>query len=432
MIRISLAALLIAMATGSALAQAPGGRTDALAKRSFYLDYAAFRDSQSSDISLEIYYKIFSTGLAFQKWGDKYKANYTVDITVSHKKKQITGVSKDGNLVADTYKQTRAVDDFIINRVVFKIPADDYEMAARLSDPTSGELSRLKTEDVKLNEFMKRSPSLSSLEFVRETRPSENDSQFVRSNMVLIPSVSRVFGDEDPDLIVYYEIYNEPEFKGDYNVVYDLHAGDKKALSDTVQFPGTGATTIRVERFHVDNFQPGEYAVDLNVQSADKKFQLRTSADFVIGWSVLAIVKNDWKTALAQLRYVASPDEIKKLSGADTKDHIKSWEDFWKKKDPTPSTEENELKDEYYKRIRYSDLNFGNFGRDGWKTDMGMVYVIYGPPDEIEQHPFDIDAKPYQIWYYYTTKKVFTFVDINGYGDYELAYPYDGDIRGIH
>ena len=415
---------------GMALAQNPGDRPDELAKRAFYLDYAAFRDSLSSNIILEVYYKIFSADLSYQKSGDKYKANYSVDITVNHKGKQVTGISKDDNLVADTYKQTRAKDDFIINRIIFRVPPDDYELNANLSDPTSGDLMRAKKNDLKLKNLARDIPSLSSLEFAMEARAAAGgDSDFVKSNIVLIPSVSREYGEDEPEMIIYYEIYNKPEFNGTYQAIYSLQEGERKMLIDTVQFASTGKMTSRVERFQVDNFQPGEYKLLMKVQSPDNKVDLSANAVFLIGWSVMAIVRNDWPTAVRQLRYVASADEIKKLSDTGPENHVTAWEDFWKKKDPTPSTEENELRDEYYRRIRYSDLNFGNFGRDGWKTDLGMIYIKYGPPDEIERHPFDIDSKPYQIWYYYTIKRVFTFVDVNGYGDYELAYPYDGDIR---
>ena len=108
-----------------------------------------------------------------------------------------------------------------------------------------------------------------------------------------------------------------------------------------------------------------------------------------------------------------------------------TWNEFWKARDRSPNTTENEIKTEYYRRLRYADVNYGVFGRDGWKSDFGMVYITYGPPSEIERHPFDRDSKPYQVWYYYERKLRFLFVDHNGYGEYELQYPYDGDIRKL-
>jgi hypothetical protein len=54
---------------------------------------------------------------------------------------------------------------------------------------------------------------------------------------------------------------------------------------------------------------------------------------------------------------------------------------------------------------------------------MGMVYIIFGTPNNIERHPFDIDARPYEIWTYYENNREFIFVDISGFGDYRLQTP---------
>jgi len=61
-------------------------------------------------------------------------------------------------------------------------------------------------------------------------------------------------------------------------------------------------------------------------------------------------------------------------------------EQFWLRRDPTPDTEENEYKEEHYRRIAYANEHFAA-GIPGWKTDRGRVYIMYGPPDEIDAHP---------------------------------------------
>ncbi|MBM3760007.1 MAG: GWxTD domain-containing protein [Acidobacteria bacterium] len=58
-------------------------------------------------------------------------------------------------------------------------------------------------------------------------------------------------------------------------------------------------------------------------------------------------------------------------------------EEFWKRRDETPDTLENEAKEEHYRRIRYANERFRS-SQSGWKTDLGRVYITYGPPDEIE------------------------------------------------
>ncbi len=419
--------------TTMALAEDNPGIVDELAPQSFYIDYAAFADTAPNSMILEVYYKIFSSGLSFQKFGDKFKADYSVDITLNRKGKQVTGTSNDGSLVADNYKSSISKDDFIINMVTFHVAPDDYRLLATLKDPNVAEqLVRPRELNIKQKDFYKNKTNLSTIEFLRDATPAEGDTEFVKDGMRMIPSVSRTYGDEQPDLIFYYEIYNEnSKFNGEYLTIYTVSSGDRIYTADTSLFPSNGAKTPRLDKFKVDGLLPGDYRFTLQLSSPGTKLKAKIQTEFLIGWSVMALVKNDFKTAVEQLRYIATPDEMKKLNATPTAEHIKAWNDYWKSKDLTPSSPENEIKDEYYKRIRYADLNFGNFGRGGWKTDMGMVYVTYGPPDEIERHPFDIDAKAYQIWYYYGLKRTFRFVDFNGYGDYELIYPYDGDLRKL-
>jgi len=60
-------------------------------------------------------------------------------------------------------------------------------------------------------------------------------------------------------------------------------------------------------------------------------------------------------------------------------------EAFWQRRDPTPDTVENEFKEEHYRRIAYANERFSS-GIPGWRTDRGRMYIMWGPPDEIETH----------------------------------------------
>jgi len=60
---------------------------------------------------------------------------------------------------------------------------------------------------------------------------------------------------------------------------------------------------------------------------------------------------------------------------------------FWTRRDPSPATpNENEFKEEHYRRIAYANQKFAS-KIEGWKTDRGRIYIMFGPPDEIEMHP---------------------------------------------
>ena len=56
-----------------------------------------------------------------------------------------------------------------------------------------------------------------------------------------------------------------------------------------------------------------------------------------------------------------------------------------------------------------------------------MVYITLGPPNNVDRHPFDYDAKPYEVWEYYDQNLQFVFMDETGFGDYRLITPMYGD-----
>ena len=63
-------------------------------------------------------------------------------------------------------------------------------------------------------------------------------------------------------------------------------------------------------------------------------------------------------------------------------------ENFWLRRNPNPDSPENEFKEEHYRRIAYVNEHFTpTSGLPGWKTDRGRIYIVYGPPDELEAHP---------------------------------------------
>jgi GWxTD domain-containing protein len=84
--------------------------------------------------------------------------------------------------------------------------------------------------------------------------------------------------------------------------------------------------------------------------------------------------------------YIITEEERRAFKRLSTDDERENFiEQFWLRRDPTPDTEENEYKEEHYRRIAYANQNFPS-GIPGWKTDRGRFYIMYGPPDEIDDH----------------------------------------------
>jgi len=75
---------------------------------------------------------------------------------------------------------------------------------------------------------------------------------------------------------------------------------------------------------------------------------------------------------------------------------------FWQRRDPTPGTPRNEFMEEHYRRIAYTNQHFADTTVPGWKTDRGRIYIMFGPPDELDSHPQGDATKPYpyETWLY--------------------------------
>jgi hypothetical protein len=81
--------------------------------------------------------------------------------------------------------------------------------------------------------------------------------------------------------------------------------------------------------------------------------------------------------------------------------------------------------DEYYKRVAYAIIHFDSFV-DGWETDMGMIYIIFGAPDDIERSVLSQVQNTTEIWYYYQIQESFIFIDKDGFGNFRLSTPFLG------
>ena len=87
------------------------------------------------------------------------------------------------------------------------------------------------------------------------------------------------------------------------------------------------------------------------------------------------------------VRWIISDEEksaFKQLSNDEERDAF--IENFWLRRDPSPDTQENEYKEEHYRRIAYANEHFAA-GVPGWRTDRGRIYIMYGKPDQIDSHP---------------------------------------------
>jgi GWxTD domain-containing protein len=126
--------------------------------------------------------------------------------------------------------------------------------------------------------------------------------------------------------------------------------------------------------------------------------------------------------------WIIAPEERMAFSAlTNDEERDKFVEQFWQRRNPVPGSSENKSKAEHYRRIAYANTHFAA-STPGWKTDRGRIYIVYGPPDEVDGHPAAGDAKPFEFWRYHSIQERgvdrkdvdMTFVDVCSCGDYQL------------
>jgi GWxTD domain-containing protein len=137
----------------------------------------------------------------------------------------------------------------------------------------------------------------------------------------------------------------------------------------------------------------------------------------------------DWLKVVSYIILPAERDVFRKLATDRERDIF--IESFWRQRDPTPGTPQNEYKDEHLKRFNYANAFYRRWtSREGWMTDMGMIHIILGPPTSIERFDSVSGIYPCQVWYYYGDKSKglptyfgLLFFQKGGAGEYRLYNP---------
>ena len=230
---------------------------------------------------------------------------------------------------------------------------------------------------------------------------------------------------------MFFEVYSK--YPQNVAIRYQIKNNEEKVIyTNTLdKFLDSGRTqvidTIKADTTKDMSIGLGKYIIDVSILDSTKENKASADKVFMSRWVGVPSVINNLDKAISQLIYIATPSELGYIKDAsDQKEKIKRYLEFWKKKDPTPNTEENEIFNEYYRRVAYANANFSQYV-EGWRSDRGMVFILLGSPDNVDRHPFDLESKPYEVWYYYNLNRSYVFVDETGFGDYRLTTPLYGD-----
>ncbi len=437
----SVAVMLIAPRTS--LSQlAPFGPKGDIADPRFSLDWSQFRSDTPGLTRLEVYYKIANTGLSFLPHEKGFVARYKLTVRVFRDNQQVGYETFKREKIVNSRARTKMYSDFVLNLVDFDLQSGKYRVVVNLED-RSNERTAKKEINVKLSNFSRsKHPKISGLEFLYSSKPAkESDRFFRKGDIVAVPLVDRGLqgGADGGPVLYYFEIYQGADSA--LNVIVDTkikHQTKGLVYHDSIHVMLDRPQSKELRRINLRDFSPGSYEIEVAVYTSEKKMKRKKPSftrenAFSVNWSLEGRVRHDYETVFRQLELIATAEERRTLKDAKTpEERIFAWTAFWKDRDPTPETKENESLQVFYARVRYADAHFSTPHRLGWKSDRGGVFLKQGRPDEVNDQPVSASVGAYQIWFYYNAAGEplrFVFFDEYGDEDFRLQYPYDGRRR---
>jgi len=339
----------------------------------------------------------------FVKQKDQFNGRFDVSIMIFEEKEKVIGESWIEKLSVDEFKMTNSRKKTVELIKNYTLKPGKYRLEVLITDLKT-QNRRKQVREIDMSRLSEGTWMLGDLYF------ADDSLQEARS-------------DEMPEAV--YVGFSASGVEGRYPFSYILRSGGQilkhaKFDVDLVKEKHEYFFPVKTSDLSYNQYYLTMKAVVDSVEYF-REIPLR------VQWGGSNVLIPNLDDAIEQMRYLShtgyfSTKEYRKIMNASGNEQKEFFTETWKKIDPTPHTENNELMNEYYYRVNVADQRFSGH-RDGWRTDRGMIYIIYGEPDAIEEHHMEIDTKPYMIWYYYSVNRSFIFVDQTGFGDFQLTEP---------
>ncbi|MBN2601013.1 MAG: GWxTD domain-containing protein [Candidatus Marinimicrobia bacterium] len=407
----------------------------------FDLDYAVFRGDETTDV-VEVYMMIPRVLFDFIESYGEFRSSVFVrvafisdDSVRQMKEWSFTDRTDDPGKITDTQK--------IPEIVTINVPKGQYRIIAIVMDLNSKKTFREET-NVLARDFSYDQLELSDIQLSSQISRTETQNKFSKYfNFDIIPNASNVYGDQNSMIYAFCEVYNLKTVPGQsetYQVRYSITDINDKIIqqNEWLAKKKPGASAVEIKGMNITELNSGLYNFRIAVKEEDngveivgnKRFyvakndQDKMMADVMEEVNLSALSEKEIIELFNPLKYHATDKERKMFRKSNIDGKRSIIKNFWKTRDPDPTTPINEAEFEYRQRMNYVTEHFSSPQREGWKTDMGRVFLIYGQPSEIERFPSSLESKPYQIWYYYEFEggAIFVFVDKSGFGMMELVH----------
>lgn len=413
------------------------------------VDYARFLGNDTL-VYVELYYSFAENAVTYQRSHDRYVGGVNIYAAIKQNRTIIRQQEWTApHMVADTL-QTLAGNN-IVGVTSFALPQGTYECEVRANDFYDQTRADTITFPLVIQHFPTDRVSVSDIEFSTSIRQTRRDSGnvFYKNTLEVIPNVSSVFGGPLKRVYFYLEAYNLNLLPTDQytSLVTVVDAAGKEVLQQRRTKRRVGNSSVEVGTFDIDALGGGTYTMTYSLLDtttnvaypSSKKFfvykpgegaPIVASGDVGVTESEFAIMEEpeldeDFRSA----RYIASESDVKEFDTfsqiTDEKRRVETKRrylyNFWKKRSVTG---EGFSRQQYKERVDGANQRYSGRFREGWQTDKGRIYILYGEPSEIDRYPNTPEYSPYEVWTYHQIQGgvVFVFVDRTGIGDWTLVH----------
>ena len=368
----------------------------------FYADVATFYKEEGRNTG-EVYCVVPNEQIKFIDTGERFKGDLRYEVLVYDATgEEVARTEQHLEVFADT--ESEAGDRTVIQvfQSSFEVDPGRYTVLITIEDLNALKkaivsylLKKKNTGTAELEitskEFERGRVALSDIEFARSLS-RRSSGVFEKSGYEVTPNPRRLYGLLVKELALFFEIYDfTDEGAGDslitvysiQNRTGDVFYTDRKTVTMNTWSVGNAVV------FDISSLAAGTYLLRLELKDGDGRALATTQAEFDVAWTVLSWGKYRHEIAEDML-HIMTEEEMDGFQLLSTGDQEQYLTRFWQELDPSPGTLENEALEEHYRRVNYADLHFGTTIR-GALSDMGRLYIKYGPPADIQSHYSDYE-----------------------------------------
>ena len=369
----------------------------------------------SDSIEVITYVEIFNKNLQFLKKDIYFESSYDLNISVITKDgSKIDEKSFSESITVENFSQTvsRSNPKLIVSK--FNVPLEEFSVNFSLKDMDTKlvgkKQSKFSKKDLPSGKYAKIFKPI----FVKDRKGSWEfglDKYPTKNNEIVVKN----------DTVEFYQYFFLNE--GDYFLDISLISDKKSVWNKSFEDEASKKFSHKFIKIPIKDIDTSDLRLKVQISQGGNVSSQSFPIEFKNDYLMISSVKNV-SLALDQMNYILNTEERRELKELKNSDKEKFFKKVWAKRDPDVTTKENELMVEYYKRVAFAEENFSRGTSNGWRSDMGMIYILFGRPDDISRSMNPQQSYNYETWYYYQINEEFRFVDDFGFGDYRLRSPF--------